>query len=404
MQHIVLVVPAESYRADAFLQAGARAAQRLTLVTDAQLPLGDQTVHVTSMIPSKDEMDRLVDQLFELVPTLVIGVDEVSTRLAALLSDRLGLTIGKADAVERSVDKVALRTALKDAELSQPRFIVTTLHDLDNLEHTELDALIADLGESFIAKPTRETASRGVIRVDATRLALDLKVMHKIQEPSAPLLLESYIDGPEFAIEGILDGGQLEVLMIFAKPDIGAGPYFWESTYLGPAKLTANTRHELISAVERGARALGLTNTPIHAELRVSDGRAVILEIAPRSIGGRCSAAIKFGDGQRLEDIILARALGDTSEIKRLNRAVGIYMIPTPNPGIFREVLGVDQARSVAGVSGVEITVNPGTMVYPPPLSDRYLGFIFAEAAGQGGVQRALIHASSLLTIVIEGG
>ncbi|MHB1732137.1 MAG: ATP-grasp domain-containing protein [Ferrimicrobium acidiphilum] len=404
MQHIVLVVPAESYRADAFLQAGARAAQQLTLLTDAQLPLGDQTVHVSSMMPPDDEIQRLIDHLFGLGATLIIGVDEVSTRLAASLSDQLGLTIGKAEAVERSVDKVALRTMLKRAELSQPKFLVTTLHDLNNLKAAEIDALVADFGESFIAKPTRQTASRGVIRVNAANLIDDIDPLREIQEPSAPLLLESYVEGPEFAVEGILNGDQLEVLMIFAKPDIGEGPYFWESTYLGPAKVSAKARRELINAVERGARALGLTNTPVHAELRLSEGRAVILEIAPRSIGGRCSAAIKFGDGQRLEDLILARALGDRGEIKQRNRAVGIYMIPTPARGIFRELNGLDQARSVPGVTGVEITVNTGTMVYPPPLTDRYLGFIFAEAPGQAGALRALQRASALLTIVIEGG
>ncbi len=404
MQHIVLVVPAESYRSDAFLQAGARAAQRLTLLTDAQLPLGDQTVHVTSMTPQDEETQRLVDHLFDLSPTLIIGVDEVSTRLAAILSDQLGLTIGKAEAVERSVDKVALRTTLRNAELSQPKFLVTTLQDLNNLPASEVDALIAEFGESFIAKPTRQTASRGVIRVNAVSLKDDIDPLREIQEPSAPVLLESYVHGPEFAVEGILNGDQLEVLMIFAKPDIGEGPYFWESTYLGPAKVSAKARRELISAVERGARTLGLANTPIHAELRLSEGRAVILEIAPRSIGGRCSAAIKFGDGQRLEDLILARALGDRGEIKERNQAVGIYMIPTPTKGVFREVNGLDQARSVPGITGVEITVSPGTTVYPPPLTDRYLGFIFAEAPGQGGAQRALLRANSLLTIVIEGG
>ncbi|WP_276943814.1 ATP-grasp domain-containing protein [Ferrimicrobium acidiphilum] len=404
MQHIVLVVPAESYRADAFLQAGARAAQQLTLLTDAQLPLGDQTVHVSSMMPPDDEIQRLIDYLFGLGATLIIGVDEVSTRLAASLSDQLGLTIGKAEAVERSVDKVALRTTLMRAELGQPKFLVTTLHDLNNLKATEIDALVANFGGSFIVKPTRQTASRGVIRVNAANLIDDIDPLREIQEPSAPLLLESYVEGPEFAVEGILNGDQLEVLMIFAKPDIGEGPYFWESTYLGPAKVSAKARRELINAVERGARALGLTNTPVHAELRLSEGRAVILEIAPRSIGGRCSAAIKFGDGQRLEDLILARALGDRGEIKQRNRAVGIYMIPTPARGILREVNGLDQARSVPGVTGVEITVSTGTMVYPPPLTDRYLGFIFAEAPGQAGALRALQRASALLTIVIEGG
>ncbi|WP_298335416.1 ATP-grasp domain-containing protein [Ferrimicrobium sp.] len=402
MQHIVLVVPAESYRADAFLQAGARTTQRLTLLTDASLPLGDASLHVSTMPPDAQELALLVDRLFDLAPTLIIGIDEPSTRLAAVLSDRLGLTVHRAQAVERAVDKLTLRRALDEAELSQPKHIVTTLEALSQLDTKAIDDLVADLGERFIAKPPRETASRGVIRVNSATLNQDLEILNEVIDPSTPLLLESYVEGPEFAVEGILNGEDLEVLMIFAKPDIGEGPYFWESTYLGPAKLTPAQQRELTSAVERGARALGLADTPVHAELRLAKGRATILELAPRSIGGRCSAAIRFGDGQRLEDIILRRALGDTSPIKRRNRSVGIYMIPTPTRGIFREVIGLDTALATSGVTGLEITVNPGTKVYPPPLTDRYLGFIFAEGLSHASVQHALSEASAQLKIVID--
>ncbi|WP_298209376.1 ATP-grasp domain-containing protein [Ferrimicrobium sp.] len=402
MQHIVLVVPAESYRADAFLQAAARTGMRLTLLTDASVPIGDVGLHVSSMSPPPEELAFLVNTLFDLAPTLVIGIDETSTRLAATLSDQLGLTIGKAQAVERAVDKLSLREVLGQAELSQPKYMVTTLGSLSLVSKYEIDAIVAGLGESFIVKPPHETASRGVIRVTNTTLAQDLKILKDAIDPTAPLLLESYVEGPEFAVEGILNGEDLEVLMIFAKPDIGEGPYFWESTYLGPAKLAPGQQRELTNAVERGARALGLADTPVHAELRLTNGRATILELAPRSIGGRCSAAIQFGDGQRLEDIILQRALGDRSAIRRHNRSVGIYMIPTPRMGTFREVRGIDMALATSGITGVEITVNPGTLVYPPPLTDRYLGFIFAEGLTHTSVSHSLAVASAHLTIVID--
>jgi len=402
MEHIVLVVPAESYRADAFLQAAQRASQQLTVVTDAELPLGDQNLAVESMHPTPDELARIEELLFTRAPSIVLGVDEVSTRLAARLSDALGLTSERSAMVERAIDKATLREALALAEVNQPPFVVTTIAALKSQTRKEFETLVDSVGDDFIIKPTHETASRGVIRAHHNDLHQALDQLSRVQDPSAPVLLERYIEGPEFAIEGIVHGDQLEILMIFAKPDIGTGPYFWESTYIGPAHLTERERRELTSALERGIRALGLKDTPIHAELRLANERATILEIAPRSIGGRCSAALRFGDGQRLEDIILARALGDTRIARPLHETVGIYMIPTPREGILAGVTGLDAARRVGGIVGIEITVANGTHVFPPPFTDRYLGFIFAQDPGQSRVRQALARAASLLEIRID--
>ncbi|MHB1519741.1 MAG: ATP-grasp domain-containing protein [Ferrimicrobium sp.] len=402
MQHIVLVVPAESYRADAFLKAAARASQQLTILTDADTPLSSETLRVTSMYPPDDEVSHLEAVLFDLEPSVVLGVDEASTRLAARLSDRVGLTSARSSAVERAIDKAALRETLAKAELNQPTFVVTTLQELSMQTPEQIAALIDSPTEDFVIKPTRETASRGVIRTSPATLAQDLAILANIQDPTSPILLERYVDGEEFALEGIMSENQLEVLMIFDKPDIGEGPYFWETTYVGPARLTPQDQREIHSAVERGARALGLSNTPIHAELRLAQSRATILEIAPRSIGGRCGAVIRFGDGQRLEDVILARALGDTTAVRPLHHDIGITMLPTPARGVFQGVEGLEAARNVPGVTGIEITVTPGTLVYPPPLTDRYLGFIFAEGPGRQGVLQALSRARSLITIQID--
>jgi len=77
-------------------------------------------------------------------------------------------------------------------------------------------------------------------------------------------------------------------------------------------------------------------------------------------------------------------------------------MIPTPREGILAGVTGLDAARRVAGIVGIEITVANGTHVFPPPFTDRYLGFIFAQGPGQSRVRQALTRAASLLEIRID--
>ena len=130
------------------------------------------------------------------------------------------------------------------------------------------------------------------------------------EPPGAPLLLESYLPGAEVAVEGLLRGGCLEVLAVFDKPDPLEGPYFEETLYVTPSRLPTAVLAEVEAVATRAARALGLREGPIHAELRVDGERVSVLELAARSIGGLCSRALRFGAGVSLEQVILRHALG----------------------------------------------------------------------------------------------
>ena len=78
------------------------------------------------------------------------------------------------------------------------------------------------------------------------------------------MLVEAFVPGAEVALEGLLRGGALEVLALFDKPDPLDGPYFEETIYVTPSRRgRAPARIERI--VADGARALGLSEGPLHA-------------------------------------------------------------------------------------------------------------------------------------------
>jgi hypothetical protein len=79
-----------------------------------------------------------------------------------------------------------------------------------------------------------------------------------------------------------------------------------------------------------------------------------------------------------------------------------VMMIPIPGRGIFREVAGVDAARSVVGVDEVRITAKPDSRLIPLPEGRSYLGFIFAHAETPHAVERALREAHAKLRFVID--
>jgi biotin carboxylase len=271
-------------------------------------------------------------------------------------------------------------------------------------------ALAAELGPPVVVKPLTLSMSRGVIRADGPAAAADAAVRVRGilaeagEDPADRLIVEKFVPGDEVAVEGILRGGRLEVLAVFDKPDPLDGPYFEETIYVTPSRLPA----ERLAAVERvtadAAEALGLTEGPVHAELRIAGEGPVMLELAARSIGGLCSRALRFGLGVSLEELILRHALGMPLDgMAREERAAGVMMLPIPRAGFLRSVGGVDEARSVPGVGGVEITVARGRRVRPLPEGDRYLGFVFAKADTPEDVEAALREAHARLDVEIEG-
>src|SRR5207244_9437366 len=120
----------------------------------------------------------------------------------------------------------------------------------------------------------------------------------------------AFIPGREFALEGLLMAGGLQTLALFDKPDPLDGPFFEETIYVTPSRLPAETQTRIAEATLRACAALGLTEGPVHAELRVNDAGPWVIEVAARSIGGLCSRTLRFGTGMTLGELILRHALG----------------------------------------------------------------------------------------------
>src|SRR5207244_11882362 len=136
-------------------------------------------------------------------------------------------------------------------------------------------------------------------------------------------LVEDFLPGREVALEGLLVGGTLHVLALFDKPDPLDGPFFEETIYVTPSRLPEATQARIASVTRDACSALGLTEGPIHAELRVNERGPFVLEVAARSIGGLCARTLTFGTGLSLEELILCLALDRQLESLERERPAG---------------------------------------------------------------------------------
>jgi biotin carboxylase len=404
---VLLLVPSSSYRAPDFLEA-AKVLGLDVVVGCEEAPVltdGGATVQVPLYDPAA-AADAIV-ALDALSPLdAVVAVDDQGAVAAAHASARLGLRANRPEAVAAARDKLAMRALLDGAEVPQPRFAPIP----PGTGLSELARLVEEVGLPCVIKPAPLAASQGVIRVDTlTEVPAVTERVRAIAtgagvDPLQPLLLEQFVPGPEVAVEGILRRGELDILAVFDKPDPLEGPYFEETIYLTPSRL-APAELEAVRAATAGAtRALGLSEGPVHAELRVNGGRALVIEVAARSIGGLCSRTLKFGTGTSLEHLILSHALGRDPGPLAPSGAAGVLMLPIRAGGVLVEVSGKEEVLSIPGIAGMEVTIAPGRTLVPLPEGNRYLGFVFARDESPAEVERALRAALAAIRVRVRAG
>jgi biotin carboxylase len=382
------VLPSATYRAPDFLDAAARLGAEVVIGSEHRQALsesmGDRSVTLTLSQPemAADQIERLAERS---PIDAIVAVDDGGTRAAAVAAQRLGLRGNQPEAVARTRDKAAMRAAFAAAGVRQPAFG-------------------EDVGYPRVLKPLTRSGSQGVIRADTpeeARAAAD-RIRAIVGDPEAALLVEQFVPGDEVAVEALLTDGRLEVLAVFDKPDPLDGPYFEETIYVTPSRKPPEVLAGIEEATAQAAAALGLTEGPVHAEMRIANG-VTVLELAARSIGGLCARSLRFGLGVSLEEVILRHALGlDPGHLKREELASGVMMLPIPRAGTLKTVRGQDEARAVPGIAGLEISIAPGKPVVPLPEGDRYLGFLFAKADTPEQVEQALRDAHAKLTVDIE--
>jgi len=336
----------------------------------------------------------------------VVGVDDVTAATAAVIAERLGLRASAPAAVAAARDKYQMRQCLAAAGVPVPRFRRIALSE---------NPVLAARGVEFpcVLKPLSLSASRGVIRANTTeqfvvafkRIAALLARDDVTVSGDAAryLLAEEYVPGLEVALEGLLIQGRLHVLALFDKPDPLEGPFFEETIYVTPSRLPERVQGAIRETASTACAALGLTEGPVHAELRVNDDGPWVLEVAARSIGGLCSRTLRFGTGMTLEEIILRHALGwSIATLERERPAAGVMMIPIPRAGILRKVDGLDDARATRHVEDVVISGHVGKELVPLPEGWQYLGFVFARADAPADVEDALRIAHARLRFVVD--
>jgi biotin carboxylase len=400
-RRLLVVATKTGYQTKALVEAGERLGYRIQLGTDRchrlADPWGDGALPLDFDNPTLDPAESFDG---------ILAAGDVAAQVASILASRLGLRFHTPQAVALSRNKFEARQRFASAGLPVPHFYRIPLD--------YSPAAQAPARFPVVLKPLGLSASRGVIRANDSaefetafhrirKLLQGSEIRRHGQDLDRFIQVEEFIPGREYALECLITAGRLRVLAIFDKPDPLDGPFFEESIYVTPSRASSAEQQSMTATVARAAEALGLSEGPVHAEVRVNAAGVWMLEAAPRPIGGLCAKALRFESGRGLEEVLLRHAVGEDGDDETLRSGgSGVMMIPIPKSGIYRGVRGVDEAAATPGIEGLEITAMEGNELVALPEGHSYLGFLFAHARTPAEAEAALREAHAKLRFEIS--
>ena len=414
MPRVLLLIPTTSYKATDFLAASEKLNIDVIVGSNHRQTL-ESVAPGYSLPLSFDNLQEALPQALAFIKRYpidaVVSTDDDAVVLAAQIAQSLGLSHNPPEATWATRNKYQLKKKLTDAGVQTACYECFSITDSPK-------EIAARLDFPVVLKPIHLSASRGVIRANTPeefKTAFE-RIVTILKEPDSrshdesdqKILVESFIPGVEVALEGLLDNGTLTTLALFDKPDPLDGPFFEETLYVTPSRLSEATQQAIAQTAQQACDAIGLKEGPVHAELRVNEQGPFLIEVAARSIGGLCSRTLTFGLGISLEELILQQAMKRPfPALQRKEKGSGVMMIPIPaagsvqKAGVLMDIQGIDEAKKIAGIHQVVITIRRKQKVIPLPEGRQYLGFIFARGETPEQVEQALRQAHQALRFTI---
>ena len=393
MKKLLLVIPENSYKSNDFVTSAEKLDLDFLVITDSQQVSGQfsDTVIIHSF---DEELENDVKEKLQDV-THILPVDHSALKFSAYLVDLLKAKGNNTKSINTAMNKFESRNIFNSiSEIKIQNAIVNKIEDIE--------IFINENGTSVL-KPIYGTASKSVIKVQSFQenKAEVEKLMQDCSDQD--LIIEEFVDGSEYALEGNLINSELNKIIIFDKPINYKEPYFEESIYIAPTEIPDDTQKEIVNLIGKACKKLGLENGPVHVEFKIHNNEIFIIEINPRMIGGLCSRCLSFGLFKTsLEEIALHAFLNnELKSIDLLSNFVGVLMIPTPISGKFISI-NKNELESIPNVSGVEITVSENSNLLEPPFGDKYLGFVFSQGDSKEKVMESLTLALDLANPIIK--
>ena len=256
------------------------------------------------------------------------GIDAIVTAatdkplvMMARIAQKYGFPFYSVETAQWSTDKFQMkqRFELGDVPHARGRLV-------KSVEET------ADMVYPVIVKPRDNSGSRGV-KLCRTKEELEQSMAEALEYSKLDsVLVEEFIEGPEYSIEGLHYDGKSEVIQ-FTEKKTTEFPYNVELGHIQPANISEENKQKIREIVEKIGKALKFENCPSHTELKINERGIFVIETSPRLGGDYITSTLTpLSTGINLEDQLLHIALGEKvdTQIGRVEKASGVCFLNLP--------------------------------------------------------------------------
>lgn len=325
---------------------------------------------------------------------VVFSTREFSLITTSEIAEAVGAPGNPPEAVRRTRTKDECRAWLAKAGFAQP---TTWLCE----DAGEAQAYLSGSAGPWIVKPRNGAGSEGVSMVsDPAELP---RAVEQLPKGSKPFLVEEFVDGAEFSVEGLFLAGQPVVLAVTAKERLPL-PFFVEVAHTIPAPLPTEVTRSIVDTVCSALVALELRYGLFHVELWLTRKGIVLGEFHSRLGGGYLHRMLEYSiPGLEMFGLVFDDALGqhaDSAGLQCTRGAASCYFAPPP--GQLISVEGWDRVRAHPAVIAAELTAAPGDTISPMHSSGDRVGVVVVGAESADAAHRLARELVDSVDFVVE--
>jgi biotin carboxylase len=174
---------------------------------------------------------------------------------------------------------------------------------------------VADLRYPLVVKPADSQGQRGVARIDGPGPLDDAVALARAASPTATVIVEEYVTGPEVTASAWVSGGVPHVLAVTDRVTYNPPPSIGIAVkHIYPSTAARGRLGEILGAVQAAASAYAMEEGPLYLQLLVDRDRIWVVEAAARVGGGHEASLIPHVTGVDVTDRMIDLALGGRAE------------------------------------------------------------------------------------------
>jgi len=317
--------------------------------------------------------------------------------LAARLSEKFCSNIVSTEAIYRMENKILTRNVLKDLPIS-----------LNYLIYKPTEPLSSFLKENkkinfpLIVKSPKSTGSKDVLLVkNKNQLILSIQSLLK-KLPNEEILLEEYIDGPQYLVEILVQNGKVHIIAVIEQ-EITLFERFIVTGYSLLGQVDKKLYNSLFNTVNSIIQAFNMENGACHLELRNINDVWKLIEINPRISGGAMNDIIEIGHGINLVQETIQLMLGNKPSLnKKHYKYVYTHYLTVKSKGKLIRVTGKNRSSKYPGVEKVYIKPKKGTILKPPTSMGHRYGYVLAASFFKTEAKKIALEAAKEISFEIQ--